>query len=208
MDEAELITRCKNRDENAFRVLIEQYKTNLASFIYRIVWDEELTQDLVQETFIKVFLNIHKFEYIARLKTWIYTIATNLSINEWRKQKRRKIFSIQHILQERGAGSFDDIGLLSHEDSPLQNVMSMEKSKYINKALQSLPPKYRIPIILFEIEQEPYEAIAEILHIPIGTVKSRIHRGRMLLKKKLQPYLDIDVQTNHEESDKAWIAAR
>ena len=81
MDEAELITRCKNRDENAFRVLIEQYKTNLASFIYRIVWDEELTQDLVQETFIKVFLNIHKFEYIARLKTWIYRYLLVYAMN-------------------------------------------------------------------------------------------------------------------------------
>lgn len=208
MEENELIRRVKLKDEEAYRILVETYKNQLSNFVYRIVWDEEMTKDLVQDTFIKVFLNIDKYEYITKFKTWLYTIATNLSINQWRKNKRRKILSIQALTDNNITAQVEKTITKTKDDCPVKSLLTEERRKIINDALASLHPKYKIPIVLFDFEQQSYESISEILSIPIGTVKSRIHRARLLLKKKLKPHLDFDSEYHREDGEKQWIAAR
>lgn len=208
ISENELIRRVKLKDEEAYRVLVDTYKDQLANYIYRIVWDEEIAKDLVQDTFIKVFLNIEKYEYITKFKTWLYTIATNLSINQWRRMKKRTVLSIQALTEKNITAEVSETIVKTKGHCPLSSLLDSERKTMINKALSSLKPKYKIPIILFDFEQESYESISEILDIPIGTVKSRIYRARILLKKKLQPYLDFKTEYHKEDTDKVWIAAR
>ncbi len=208
MNENELIRRVKLKDEEAYTILIDTYKNQLSNFIYRIVWDEEMTKDLVQDTFIKVFLNIDKYEYITKFKTWLYTIATNLSINQWRRMKKRKILSIQALAENHISAPVSETISKPADDCPLDSLLVKERRQLINRALSTLKPKYKIPIILFDFEQQSYESISEILQIPVGTVKSRIHRARLLLKKKLQPYIDFNIEYHKEDTKKQWIAAR
>jgi RNA polymerase sigma-70 factor (ECF subfamily) len=208
MNEHELITRVKLKDEEAYTILIDTYKDQLANYIYRIVWDEEMAKDLVQDTFIKVFLNIDKYEYITKFKTWLYTIATNLSINQWRRMKKRRILSLQALAENNITAEVEETISKPASECPLGTLLAKERRQIIKNALSTLKPKYKIPIVLFDFEQQSYESISEILNIPIGTVKSRIHRARVLLKKKLEPYMDFNMEYHEEDTKKQWIAAR
>lgn len=172
-----------NNTLEAYEILVKRYKDSLINFVYRFVGDKDSSYDIVQDTMIKFYLNKDSYKSFAKFSTWIYTIAANLAKNELKRKKRRVIYSI--------GSSFND------EDKPIEyedkNSMMPDKftdteikNKIIQNALLKIKPVYREMVILRDIQEFSYEEIAEMKDLSIGTVKSRINRGRSQLQKLLK----------------------
>ncbi len=183
-----LIEATKNGDEAAFASIVARYKSPITNYLYRFLNDYEEAVDLTQETFVRVYFAIDRYHTENAFSTYIYRIATNLAISELRKRKRRTILSLTGLFQS------DDEEQTEYQppdnrSRPDEDLVQEERSRVIAKAIVALPPKYRVPIILRDIEGKSYDEIAEILDLGLGTTKSRISRARGLLKEKLKHYL-------------------
>lgn len=181
----ELIERFQKGDLYAFEAIVRRYKDPLTNFVYHYLGDRIDAEDVVQETFLRVYRNKHLYKNIAKFSTWIYTIAGNLSKTELRRRKRRKLMSLSHL-------GFDDkdYELPSTLQSPDGIVDGEMKEETIRREIEALPVRFKEVVILRDIQEFAYEEISDILKIPIGTVKSRVNRGRLRLQKKLQHLLD------------------
>jgi len=179
----ELIARFQNGDYYAFDTIIKRYKDQLVNFAYRFLGDLEDAEDIVQETFLRVFRKKKAYKNVAKFSTWIYTITGNLAKTELRRRKRRKLLSITNLGFED-----KDFELPDPEKGPEENVDSIIKDREIQKAIDSLPEKFREVIIFRDIQELSYEEISSILKIPLGTVKSRVNRGRLKLQEFLEEY--------------------
>lgn len=182
-----LIEAAKNGDETAFAVIVGRYRNPITNYLYRFLNDYEEAIDLAQETFVRVYFAIERYHTDYAFSTYIYRIATNLAISEIRKRKRRTILSLTGLFQTDA----DDTTEFQPTDSrslPDKDLIDNEQERVIAKAIATLPPKYRVPVILRDIEGRTYEEIASILELGLGTTKSRISRARGLLKEKLKHY--------------------
>ena len=176
----ELISQFQAGNENAYLEIVERFKDRLFTFIYRFVGDENLAEDLVQDTLIKVYTHRHAYREIARFSTWIYTIAGNLARTELRKRKRRATFSMSSL----GVGD-REYELPSEDYAPSKTMESEQTEKHIRMALAKLPLHFRTVIILRDVQELSYEEISKIMKIPLGTVKSRVNRARLRLQEML-----------------------
>ena len=180
----DLISRFQGGDLYAFDLIVKRYKNQLLNFIYRFLGNTEEAEDLVQETFLRVYRNRTAYRKIAKFSTWIYTIAGNLAKTELRKRKRRRFFSISEL------GYNDkDYDISDNAYNPERDVDGVMKEEIIHKEIMMLSPKFREVIILRDVQQLSYEEISKIVNIPLGTVKSRVNRGRLKLQEKLQHLL-------------------
>lgn len=182
-----LIEATKNGDESAFAVIIGRYRNPLTNYLYRFLNDYEEAVDLAQETFVRVYFAIDRYHTDYAFSTYIYRIATNLAISEIRKRKRRTILSLTGLFQSEA----DDTTEFQPKDEralPDKQFIDNERDQVVARAIAALPPKYRVPVILRDIEGRTYEEIAAILELGLGTTKSRISRARALLKEKLRNY--------------------
>ena len=182
-----LIEAAKNGDETAFAVIVSRYRNPITNYLYRFLNDYEEAVDLAQETFVRVYFAIDRYHTDYAFSTYIYRIATNLAISELRKRKRRTILSLTGLFQTEA----DDTTEFQPTDPkalPDKDLIDDEQGRVIARAIATLPPKYRIPVILRDIEGRTYEEIASILELGLGTTKSRISRARGLLKEKLKNY--------------------
>lgn len=170
-------------DQNAFGEIVELYKDNVFQICFRMLWDRHEAEDAAQETFLKAFLNIHTYDQTKKFATWLYRIATNLCIDKIRKRKP------DYHLDAEIAGT-DGLNMYAQLASdgrlPEEEVESMEIQASIHEAILQLPDKYRAVIVLKYIEELPLQEIADILELPLGTVKTRVHRGREALRKHLR----------------------
>ena len=179
----ELIAKFQGGDVGAFNQIVHRYKDRLLNFIYRFLNDIDKAEDLVQDTFLKLVTHKHSYKEIAKFSTWLYTIAGNLAKTELRKIKRRKTFSVTDL-------SYEDreFVITSAEAGPDEDIDSRNFERNIQSALNELPSDFRTVIILRDIQELSYDEISKIVEVPLGTVKSRINRGRVklqqLLKKK------------------------
>ena len=182
-----LIEATKNGDESAFAEIVGRYRNPITNYLYRFLNDYEEAVDLAQETFVRVYFAIERYHTDYAFSTYIYRIATNLAISEIRKRKRRTILSLTGLFQ---TDSEDTTEFQPPDKRPLpdEDLMEDEQSRVVAKAISALPPKYRVPIILRDIEGKTYDEIAGILELGLGTTKSRISRARGLLKEKLKHY--------------------
>ena len=182
-----LIEATKNGDEEAFGRIIARYRNPITNYLYRFLNDYEEAVDLAQETFVRVYFAIDRYHTGYAFSTYIYRIATNLAISELRRRKRRSLFSLTGLFQNE---SDEQIDFQPVDERPLpdRNLIDDEREKVIAKAIATLPPKYRVPIILRDVEGRSYEEIAAVLELGLGTTKSRISRARALLKEKLKNY--------------------
>lgn len=172
------------QDENtleAYEILVKRYKDPLMNFVYRFVGDRDVCTDVVQETMIKFYLNKDSYRSFAKFSTWIYTIAANLAKNELKRRKRRVIFSIDNSDDEKSPQIEDKMFL-----APDRAADGEIRNEIIQKALLKVKPVYREVVILRDIQDLSYEEISEITGLAIGTVKSRINRGRIQLQKLLK----------------------
>jgi RNA polymerase sigma-70 factor, ECF subfamily len=182
-----LIEATKNGDESAFADIVARYRNPLTNYLYRFLNDYEEAVDLAQETFVRVYFAIDRYHTEYAFSTYIYRIATNLAISEIRKRKRRNVLSLTGLFQSDP----DDAAEFQPPDKrprPDEDLIDDEQGRVIAKAISALPVKYRVPIILRDVEGRSYEEIANILELGLGTTKSRISRARALLKEKLKHY--------------------
>ncbi|MFH1372818.1 MAG: sigma-70 family RNA polymerase sigma factor [bacterium] len=181
--DTELIAKALNGSQPAFRGLAERHRASVFHIVFKIVRDNETAQDLVQETFMKAFSSLASYRPEYRFSTWLYKIAANCSIDHLRK-KRIQALSLDRQFDDKNGGRSLEVADYSYH--PGRDLERKEQRIGIEEAIASLPPKYREVIIYRHKDDKSYEEIAELLGIPIGTVKARIFRARELLKKKLK----------------------
>jgi RNA polymerase sigma-70 factor (ECF subfamily) len=176
-------------DEYAFGELMGRYRNQITNYIYRMTGDFDGAVDLAQETFVRVFRAADRYQANFAFSTYIYRIATNLAISELRKRKRRRLVSLTSFFTRDDEAN--DAGFDPSDDRPLQDVVlvDFERRQAVSKAITTLPEKYRAPLVLRDVEGKSYDEIASILATNEGTIKSRISRGRTLLKDKLKVYV-------------------
>lgn len=180
-DEELILEFQQNNTIEAFEILVQRFKNPLTNFVFRFLGDYEACTDVVQETFIKVYKNKDSYKSIAKFSTWIYTIAGNLAKTELQRRKRRKIFSINSYGEDEETYDIPD-------ESYRPDIITDSgiKDAIIQKALLKVSDAYREMVILRDIQELSYEEISEITGVNVGTVKSRINRGRAQLQKLLK----------------------
>ena len=182
----EVIFEQVKRDEfNAFDLIVSRYKNRLFNCVYRLVHNSEIAEDLVQETFLRVYKNRHNYHATSNFSTWIYTIALNLARSELRKRKRRQFFSLNSS-PNNDDNMTEGFDLPDPSFGPEDHLAHSELGRAIQKAIDQLPVKYRTVIVLRDIEELSYEQISEILECPTGTIKSRVNRARLRLQEMLR----------------------
>ena len=187
LSDHQLIEATKQGDEQAFAEIVGRYRSPITNYLYRFLNDYEEAVDLAQETFVRVYFAIERYHTEYAFSTYIYRIATNLAISELRKRKRRRLVSLTGLFQFENDEAKD---FQPPDEKPLPdaNLLGSEQTRQIAKAIETLPEKYRAPIVLRDVEGKTYEEIAQILELGLGTTKSRISRARGLLKEKLKHY--------------------
>ncbi|KPL09981.1 hypothetical protein AMJ71_04885 [candidate division TA06 bacterium SM1_40] len=185
--DAELVNAARGGDEQAIRDLLGRYRTAVFNLAFRILRNEEDATDAAQETFIRVFRALDRFDESQRFKPWILRIASNYCIDQIRKRDWRTVSFDTPIETEDGTLEMELAGPGPQPDEVLERK---EQRMVIEQAIDSLPPDYRMAIVLRHTEGLSYEEIADVLGVPLGTVKARIHRARSALQKKLAPFLE------------------
>jgi len=189
LSDHQLIEATKEGDEAAFAEIVNRYRNPLTNYLFRMLNDYEEAVDLAQETFVRVYFAIERYHTDYAFSTYLYRIATNLAISEIRKKKRRRLLSLSSFFQSDEADA-QEFHPPDEKALPDENLVEAERHRTIEKAIATLPEKYRAPIILREIQELSYEEIARILGLGLGTTKSRISRARALLREKLKQYFD------------------
>jgi RNA polymerase sigma-70 factor (ECF subfamily) len=184
----EVVRQAREGHEAAYRELIRRYQRPVFSLIYRMVRDRELSEDLAQETFVKVLNAIDRYRPEFKFSSWVFKIANNAAIDHLRK-KELDTLSLEGgpdaVTPERIEATALQIG--DSGESPLDELEARELGSAIERAIAQLRPEYQTCIILRHVEGRPYDEIAEILGLPLGTVKTYIHRARAELRDMLDP---------------------
>ena len=184
--DADFVERLKNGDSLAYDILVTRYSGQIYGLLFRLTQDAEEAADLTQDTFLQVLRSIRKFRGDSELKTWLFRIAINESRNRFRWWKRRKRESTVSLdAQPAHDGLPLNETLADAAEDPENALMRRQERERIERALNDLLPPFREAVVLCDIEGQSYQEIATILDINIGTVKSRIARGREEMRKRL-----------------------
>jgi len=176
-----LILRFQEGDINAYNELVKRYKDRLLNFVLRYFNNVEQAEDVVQDTLIKLYTHASYYKNVAKFSTWIFTVAKNNALTELRKNKRKKTDSLW-----TDDGQVIDINSKEESlDSKVQNEIAIDQ---LNKFLDEIPENFRMAVVLRDFQELSYEEISKILEIPIGTIKSRINRGRIQLAEKMKHF--------------------
>lgn len=178
LSDEELIRKYQEDDDNAINEIVKRYKDRLINFIYRYSGNREFAEDVTQETFIKLVRNKHSYKPVAKFTTWLHTIAINEAKTMRRNEKKHETFSVSNLFEEGTV----DMELTSDVRFPDSITNTNIEINLIQNAINELDEKYREAVILRDIQDLDYEEISKILNIPLGTVRSRINRGRESLK--------------------------
>lgn len=181
------IARAIEGDQKAYKELMNRYQSQIYSLMYRMIHSTAEAEDLVQEAFMKAFTSLRNFNYEYAFSTWLYKIATNNCIDHLRKKKLQTL-SIDAPVAYKDTTYQIEIPDLTYY--PEKEMMRKERNSIIKVAIDELPEKYKTVIFLRHSEELSYEEIADMLKIPIGTVKARIFRAREMLNKFLKGKID------------------
>lgn len=173
----ELMHSIQNGDMVAFNKMVDRYKGRLMNVIGRMLSSPQEAEDIVQETFVRVYQHRQSFNFKHCFSTWIYTIALNLARNELRKRKKFKFYDITEM-----QGNEAEFAVEMDLPSKLPEVL--------RDAVKNLPEKYRTAFVLRDVQEMPYDEVAKVLSVPLGTVKSRVNRARVILREKLKPRME------------------
>jgi RNA polymerase sigma-70 factor (ECF subfamily) len=174
--------------DEAYSVIVTRYRERIHQFIFRYTKNHLDSEDLVQETFLRVFRSRNSYERIARFSTWLFTIAQNLIRNQYKRSQRMQMVSLSQSDDQDQEITIDlpDPGVSAEEQLHLTMTMS-----HLQKSLDAIPADFRDVLVMRDVQQLTYEEIMEITHLPMGTVKSRINRGRARLQDLMGTYADI-----------------
>lgn len=189
LSDEELMLKVQEGSHMSFDILVDRYKVRLYNFILRMVGQPEEAEELAQEAFVKAFIHAGKYKTIARFSTWLYTIATNLVRNQLRARRRMPQVLSLWELGGRREEEPKQADLVADNRSPDNSINDRELSRIIEEAIEKIPEKYRTSFVLREINQLSYEEIAAVTGLKLGTVRSRINRGRNYFRKAVEPLI-------------------
>ena len=198
--DADVVALAQLGREPAYRELVRRYERPVFSLVYRMVRDRELAEDLTQDTFVKVLTHIEKYRPEFKFSSWLFKIANNVAIDHLRRRQLDTVsmegspHATTTDLAE--ATSFE---LATQDESPLQELEARELGSEIERAIAQLRPEYRACILLRHVEDKSYEEIAATLDLPLGTVKTYIHRARHELRKLLEHVREGDPGSEPED---------
>ena len=183
LEDDALVKKAKGGDEVAYKKLVDKYRRALYFHILKMIKDKEQVNDLVQETFVKAFDNLSTYSTNYAFSTWLYRIATNHTIDYLRKKKLQTL-SIDEPVQTRDGEM--RMQLPDESAGTDRHIIRTQRQKIVQEAISDLPEKYRKVIQLRHMEEKSYQEIADVLDLPLGTVKAHIFRARELLYKALK----------------------
>ena len=193
----ELMQQCQQGNMEAFDLIVRRNRVPLVNFIARFLGDPDSAEDLAQETFVRMFKAIKRYKSgAAKFSTWMYHIASNLCKNELRNRGRRGRFFVDSMTTESASGPEpieEDLIATAPAHVSLQpgnQLEQKEREHAVQSAISELPERYRLPLILRDLQELSYEEISETLTLPLGTTKSRINRARLMLKDKLRSFVE------------------
>ncbi|NMA82776.1 MAG: sigma-70 family RNA polymerase sigma factor [Epulopiscium sp.] len=178
-----LLKKVKEGNQTAFEKLILQYEKQVYNIAYRMFYNEADAKDISQEVFLRIYQKIHTFEETSKFSTWLYRITINICIDELRKRKGKETYSIDETYKQEDGEMTKQYKL--QEQGPEEVFLQKERIEALHKGIQKLPEDYKAVIILRDLQNFSYQEIADILSCSLGTVKSRISRGRIQLKNIL-----------------------
>lgn len=178
-----LIADIKQGDEQAFAELVDLYKDKVYQVAYRMVGHVHEAQDIAQEAFLRAYTNLDKFDTTRKFSTWLFRITTNVSID--RLRKRKPDMHLQDAVKGMEEVTYES-QLAATDELPEDQVVKMELQEWIQSEINQLPIKYRTAIVLKYLEDLSLKEISEIMDMPVATVKTRIHRGREALRKRMR----------------------
>jgi len=186
-EDAVMVARCRKGDMQAFGVLVAKYQHRLLNVVLRICGSREDAEELAQEAFLRALERIDQFRGDSGFYTWLFRIATNLAISHRRRRGRARFQSLTGAENPGGsqANNLAPAAAGRGDPSPEAAAMAAETNRRVLEALEELDDEFRLVAILSDIEGMAYAEIAKVLQIPVGTVKSRLHRARCILKEKL-----------------------
>jgi RNA polymerase sigma-70 factor (ECF subfamily) len=181
MDDARLMQRVRQGDEGAFRQVVETHQRQILNLCFRFVANQQDAEEVAQDVFIHLFRSANTYQHTAKLSTFLYRIAVNLSLNRIRDRKRKRLFSLEMLKSEK---HFEP----PHPDgAPDQELERKELAAEVRKALDKLPESQKTAVVLKRFEGLSYEEIADVMHCSVSAVESLLHRAKIGLKKKLKP---------------------
>lgn len=190
LSDEEIMVRCATGSEEAFQILVSRYRPRIINLITRFVGDVDRAEDIAQEVFIRVYRNRERYRKSGKFSTWIFTIAANLAKNEIRRKVRhRRVVSMD---EEKEPGTSLASTLSDRGPGPGQTLERKELENLILNAIEALPERYRLALVLRDLEGLAYEEVSRVLGIPGGTVRSRINRARLMVKDKLESFVRVD----------------
>ena len=187
LSDEDLMAEAAEGNERAFTELVGRYRSRVINLVSRLLNDREASDDISQEVFVRVYLHRKNYRRGAKFSTWLFTIADNLAKNEIRRRKGRRNWSSLDELQEQLHDS--SLQLMDPRGNREAEVDSAQIQGIVGAAITTLPERYRLALVLRDVDGLAYDEIAQVLRIPGGTVRSRINRARLMLKKKLEPML-------------------
>lgn len=183
--EQALIEKCLGGEVDAFGDLIEPYQDRLFNTLFRLVGRREDAAELLQEAMVRAFRGLKSYQGDASFYTWLYRIAINVALTNQRKQRLRMV-STEGLSDNQRF----DLADTEERNQPANNLEMEERRELIQQALETVPESYRAVLVMKDIDGLKYEEIAEILDIPVGTVRSRLHRARNEMRDRLKPLWD------------------
>lgn len=181
--ESQLVKLVLKGDQNAFSQLVDLYQEKLYHMAYRMLNNRQEAEDVVQDTFLRVYNNLEKYDDTMKFSTWIYRIATNLCID--RLRKRKPVYSLD--AESSDYEGLDGYSMIPSDNrTPESELLISETQSIIHQAIDTLPPKYKSVMILRYIHELSLQEVGEVLDMPVTTIKTRVHRGREFLRKKLE----------------------
>jgi RNA polymerase sigma-70 factor (ECF subfamily) len=188
-EERALIERCRQHDLEAFDELVRLYERRIFNFALRLSVNHHDAEDITVETFIRVFNAIANFRGDATFSTWLFRIAHNVFLDMRKKERAHPHTSLQDVLELDES----EVTRQVEDPAPLPERMAedAELSQILRRAIDELPDYQKTMVLLYHTQNKSYEEIAEIMHLPIGTVKSRLNRARIALKSKLEPLREL-----------------
>ncbi len=191
VDEATLIERVKNGDQQAFEDLVSRYENKVYRLAIKLTRNETLAEEVMQEVFLKIYEKIGTFRGESALSSWIYRIAANACFAKLNLEKRHQHADLEEAMPQA------EIALLERQDStpeaPDRPLLTNEALSVISRAIERLPEDFRIVLTLRDVEGMSNEEVARVLELSVPAVKSRLHRARLLLRKKLARYFERQV---------------
>jgi len=196
LSDEELIKRFQRGEEDAFTMLVRRFKDPLTNYVYRFLGEIDQANDVVQETFLRLYHYRHAYSRDAKFATWLYKVASNITKTELRREYMRRRYMVQGISTDND-DEWQNWDVLDTDTPPDAQVDTSMKMRLVQQALMRISPPYREVVILRDIQQMSYEEITEITGLGLGTVKSRINRGRAQLQKLLRDVYQEDEELSH-----------